>query len=126
MLLVIKKKDGTETRVRIREIPHAHTVTIGRGKDATISIDDPKSSRINTAILYWDDIFVVRDVGSGNGTFVNGHRIEVAKLTPGDVVKIGDTEILTESEATSSDATVRLAVPPATKKPDNSTEKQSP
>lgn len=112
MLLVIKKKDGTENRVRIREIPRAHTVTIGRGKDATIPIEDPKSSRINTAILYWDDIFVIRDVDSSNGTYVNGQKVEVAKLAPGDVIKIGDTEILTESEATSSDATVRLSVPP--------------
>ena len=115
MLLVIKKKDGAETRVRIREVPRSQTVTIGRGKDATIPIEDPKASRINTAILYWDDIFIIRDVGSGNGTFVNGHKIEVAKLVPGAVIRIGDTEIRTESEATSSDATVPLAVPPTDK-----------
>jgi pSer/pThr/pTyr-binding forkhead associated (FHA) protein len=115
MLLVVKKRDGTESRVRIREIPHGQTVTIGRGKDATIPIDDPKSSRINTAILYWDDLFVIRDTDSSNGTFVNGNKIEVCKLTPGDVIKIGDTEIVTSSEATSSDATVRLSGPKSEK-----------
>jgi len=115
MLLVVKKKDGTESRVRVREIPHGQTVTIGRGKDATISIDDPKASRINTAILYWDDIFVIRDVDSSNGTFVNGNKIDVTRLAPGDVIRVGDTNIVTSSEATSSDATVRLSGPKAGK-----------
>lgn len=110
MLLIIKKKDGTESRVRIREIPRGQTVTLGRGKDASITIDDPRSSRINTAILYWDDIFVIRDLDSSNGTFINGVQIDLARLVPGDTIKIGDTEVQTESEGTGLDATVRLDV----------------
>lgn len=105
MLLVYKKADGTEARVRLKTISHATPITIGRGQEADIAIDDPKASRVNSSIRYWDDIFIVRDMSSSNGTLLNGEKIEVAKLNPGDVIKIGSTEIQVQSESTRSDVT---------------------
>ena len=106
MKLIYEKPDGTSVNVRLMPRNHAQAVTIGRGKDATVMLDDPKASRIHTAIRYWDDIFIVRDMGSSNGTILNGEKIEVARLNPGDVIKIGDTTINSASEPNRSDVTV--------------------
>jgi len=103
MLLSYTKPDGSPAKIRLKAIAHSPSVTIGRGKEAKICIEDGRCSRIHCAILFWDDIFVVRDTGSSNGTLLNGDKIEVAKLNSGDVIKIGDTEITATSEAASSD-----------------------
>jgi pSer/pThr/pTyr-binding forkhead associated (FHA) protein len=105
MLLVYKKADGTEARVRLKTISRAAPITIGRDQSADIAIEDPQASRVNCAIRYWDDIFVIRDMASSNGTYLNGQKIEVTKLNPGDVIKIGGTEIRVQSDATRSDVT---------------------
>ncbi len=105
MLLQYKKPDGTEAKVRLKTISHSPPVTIGRDKNAHIVLDDPQSSRINTAIRYWDDIFIVRDMESSNGTFLNGEKIDVAKLSPGDIIRIGGTEIAVVAELNRSDVT---------------------
>lgn len=111
MLLTYKRADGTEARVRLKTISHAAPVTIGRDKAASIVLDDPECSRIHTAIRYWDDIFVIRDMGSSNGTFVNGKKVEVTKLDPGDTIKIGNTELTASAEMDRSDVTARLQQP---------------
>jgi len=109
MLLSYEKTDGTLMQVRLKELPTYDPVSIGRGKDADVILDDPKSSRVNTKILYWDGIFVIRDMNSSNGTYLNEKRVDgVAKLVPGDVIRIGSTEIQTHSESTSADVTMRL------------------
>jgi len=107
MMLVCKQPDGKETKIRLKPLSHAPAVTIGRGKEATICLEDPKCSRVHCAIRYWDDIFVIRDMGSSNGTLVNGTKIEVAKLSPGDKVEIGGTTFRLEPEETSTDVTMR-------------------
>ena len=105
MLLKYKKPDGTEARLRLKTISHAAPITIGRDKVADIVLDDPEISRVNTAIRYWDDIFIIRDMASSNGTTLNGEKVEVAKLSPGDVIKIGKTEIKVSAEMSRSDVT---------------------
>lgn len=105
MILSYVKSDGTEAKVRLKPISHAPPVTLGRDKSADVVIDDPKCSRIHAAIRYWDDIYVIRDMGSSNGTYLNGQKIEVAKLAPGDVIKIGNVEIRAESEFSRTDVT---------------------
>ena len=106
MLITYKKKDGANATVRLREISFTQPVTIGRGKEATVVLNDEKCSRIHTAIRYWDDIFIIRDMKSSNGTYLNGKKIEVAKLTPGDVIKIGDTELHVSSGVSNMDVTL--------------------
>lgn len=51
-------------------------VTIGRGDNNTIVINSPKVSRNHARIEWSGEHFVVRDLGSSNGTFVNGQRVE--------------------------------------------------
>jgi pSer/pThr/pTyr-binding forkhead associated (FHA) protein len=93
MILAYKNKEGKDTMIRMRSISMAPPVTLGRGDKATIQLEDELCSRIHSAIRYWDDIFIIRDCKSRNGTFVNGQQIKVAQLEPGDVIKIGNSEL---------------------------------
>ncbi len=67
----------------------ADRTTAGRSPDADIFLDDVTVSRKHVEFLRQDDGFVVRDVGSLNGTYVNRERIDQVVLRPGDEVQIG-------------------------------------
>jgi hypothetical protein len=65
---------------------------IGRGSMNEIVIQDSQSSRQHAEITRQGDQVIVRDLGSTNGTFVNGERITGPRLLqPGDQVRIGET-----------------------------------
>lgn len=65
-------------------------VTLGRASDCEILIDSRGASRHHAEIRREGVIFVVRDLGSSNGTFLNGQRTAYAALSPGDVLRVGD------------------------------------
>ena len=67
----------------------ADRTTAGRATDADIFLDDVTVSRKHVEFLRDVEGFVVRDVGSLNGTYVNRVRIERALLRAGDEVQIG-------------------------------------
>jgi pSer/pThr/pTyr-binding forkhead associated (FHA) protein len=62
---------------------------IGRGRSADMVIAEATISRAHAAIGYDDTGFYVEDLGSTNGTLVNGARIERHALKPGDQIQIG-------------------------------------
>jgi hypothetical protein len=67
-------------------------VTIGRSNSNEVVLVDPEVSRRHARLLWRVDHYVVEDMGSTNGTFVNGQRI--GRLTPldeGDSLELGDT-----------------------------------
>ena len=64
-------------------------VTTGRHPDSDIFLDDVTVSRKHAVFRREGDTFVVRDVGSLNGTYVNRERIDEAALKTGDEVQIG-------------------------------------
>ncbi|MCK5849389.1 MAG: FHA domain-containing protein [Kiritimatiellae bacterium] len=108
MMISYKTKDGTDKKIRLKTIAHVKPITIGRSGDADITLDDTNCSRIHAAIRYWDDIFIIRDMGSSNGTLVNGKKIEVAKINPGDIAKVGATEFsFSQEEDSASDVTIQ-------------------
>ncbi|HMF91317.1 MAG TPA: FHA domain-containing protein [Candidatus Angelobacter sp.] len=74
----------------LREVPLTQgTATIGRLPDNSVQIDNLAVSG-HHAKIYWDDgHYVIEDVGSLNGTFVNEKRVGKATLIHGDQVKIG-------------------------------------
>ncbi|WP_460942348.1 FhaA domain-containing protein [Okibacterium endophyticum] len=67
---------------------------IGRGSDADITIDDSGTSRKHVEILWDGERAQVRDLGSTNGSELNGRRIQQAALEPDSVVQIGRTRIV--------------------------------
>jgi pSer/pThr/pTyr-binding forkhead associated (FHA) protein len=64
-------------------------VVIGRGRGADIVIAEPTISRAHAAIGYDGEHFFVQDLGSTNGTRVNGSRELRAVLRNGDEVQLG-------------------------------------
>lgn len=62
---------------------------IGRHADSDISLDDITVSRRHCEITAENSRFIVRDVGSLNGTYVNQKRVDVIELTQGDELQIG-------------------------------------
>ena len=64
-------------------------VTAGRHPDSDIFLDDVTVSRRHAEFVRTADTFVVHDVGSLNGTYVNRDRIDEATLHAGDEVQIG-------------------------------------
>lgn len=77
---------------------HRHPLTkartvIGRGSDADITIPDPGTSRKHVEILWDGERAMVRDLGSTNGSFLDGRKVGEAALSPDSTVRIGRTEI---------------------------------
>lgn len=71
-----------------------HTITIGRAFDNDIVIQDKAVSKKHLKItLNSQGEYLLEDLGSTNGTFVNGKLVRTCKLQPNDVVKIGNTLI---------------------------------
>ncbi len=68
--------------------------TIGRYPDNTIVIPDPQVSRHHARISWQAGAYVIEDLGSGNGTFVNGQRITGPRLlNHGHVIRLGSTSM---------------------------------
>lgn len=90
------------------------SLTIGRSEAADVQIDSAKVSREHARVICQGPQFVIRDLGSTNGTFVNGQQIEQAELTDGDVILVADTEFAFLRESTSRlrrMATQRMSTP---------------
>ncbi len=64
-------------------------VVIGRGRGSDIVIAEPTMSRAHAAIGFDGEHFFVQDLGSTNGTRVNGGREDKAALKDGDEVQLG-------------------------------------
>lgn len=71
----------------------ASRTVIGRGTDADITISDAGTSRRHVEILWDGRRAMVRDLGSTNGTQLNGVKVSEAALEPDSVVIIGRTRI---------------------------------
>ena len=73
----------------------SHPLTIGRAVNNDVSMpDDEYASGRHARFEPRRDGIYVEDVGSTNGTFVNGIRLtRERKLTPGDVVRVGETDL---------------------------------
>jgi DNA-binding NtrC family response regulator/pSer/pThr/pTyr-binding forkhead associated (FHA) protein len=73
--------------------------SIGRSSTCTIQLLDEKASRLHASIVREDDIFVLRDEGSSNGTGLNGRLLlEPRTLVPGDELAIGNNLMLFEPD----------------------------
>ena len=66
---------------------------MGRAESAEIEIDDPFASSAHARIFPRDDFMHVEDMGSTNGTYLNGRQLRGAeRLKVADVIRIGDSE----------------------------------
>jgi transcriptional regulator with PAS, ATPase and Fis domain len=64
---------------------------VGKRDTNDLILSDKAVSRLHFEIEYTEDSYVLRDLGSTNGTYLNGSRVKEAYLAPGDLIKIGST-----------------------------------
>jgi pSer/pThr/pTyr-binding forkhead associated (FHA) protein len=89
-------------------LPDAGEVTVGRGPECHVRIDDPKVSRCHVR-LRMGNVPSLLDPGSANGTFRRGQRLESnvpVDLTVGDMITVGATALVLQ--ASIADAPVRV------------------
>ncbi|WP_103063245.1 FhaA domain-containing protein [Actinomyces qiguomingii] len=67
---------------------------VGRGSEADIIVDDSGVSRRHLEIRLTQGHAIATDLGSTNGTFVEGHRVDAATLLDGNTLTIGRTRIM--------------------------------
>jgi hypothetical protein len=69
-------------------------VSLGRSADADIRLDDRYASGLHARVFNRSGTYFVEDMNSTNGTLLNSRELHgEAELTPGDVIRIGDTEL---------------------------------
>ena len=90
MKAVLQFSDGTD-QVQDYEITDDE-VAIGRSQKCHIVLEDKRSSRKHSIIRRENKKYIVKDLGSANGTLVNGERIDEHELQAGDIIQIGDTK----------------------------------
>jgi pSer/pThr/pTyr-binding forkhead associated (FHA) protein len=75
------------------EFPLGHDeITIGRSSDSAIIIRDDYTSTHHARIMLWNGRWMIQDLDSTNGTFLNGSRVTVPTPIPlGATVKVGAT-----------------------------------
>ena len=77
-------------------------VLLGRGS-VDIRLDDTHVSREHASLeVYGSNCVLLKDLGSTNGTFVNGKRIKVAEIEDGDTIELGTSRL-----------TITIGIPPS-------------
>jgi hypothetical protein len=85
--LVTLSFDGTSYEVKQRR------VVIGRSRDCDIQLSDTNVSRRHAELRQEGASYWIVDLGSTNGLEVNGKRVKRAKLSDGDTITVGSTEV---------------------------------
>jgi predicted component of type VI protein secretion system len=87
--LLVERATGHESGVAY---DLSHGATLGRG-DVEIKLDDPFASSRHARITQQGHVFVIEDLGSTNGTYLNNEPLNGPQpLHPGDRIRIGDCE----------------------------------
>jgi pSer/pThr/pTyr-binding forkhead associated (FHA) protein len=89
---------GSAGAGRERSVPLTAPVTvIGRSATADLRLDDPGVSRRHAEVQLQGDVVRVVDVGSTNGTSVNGEQVGAKQLASGDRIQVGSTVLVYRS-----------------------------
>ena len=87
--LVIKKGEGVGRDM----VLSGGVVVVGRGPGAEFTIKDNLASRQHFRVMQEDGVYWVEDLGSTNGTLVNGRRTQRVQLMDGDQIQAGSTQV---------------------------------
>lgn len=82
--------------------PIRGSFSVGRSLDNTLHIEDTQVSRRHAVIEQLARGTILRDLGSGNGTFVGSQKITEYRLSAGDTIRIGASQLMFESVAVPS------------------------
>ncbi len=85
--------------------------TIGRSARNDLCVEDPFASRLHAEVKRRGDSYFISDLGSANGTLMNGTRLTVPlQLGDGDIIRIGETEIEFSERADTSPSRSRTSI----------------
>lgn len=88
--IVIRKESGPGDAISLAT--SSSTVMLGRADGvAEVVLDDEQASRYHACITHRGGVFFIADMGSANGTAVNGRLVSKAELFDGDRIQIGET-----------------------------------
>jgi len=88
--LVLRVAEPEAERGRVYDLPEE--VTVGRAPGCGVRVDDAYTSSIHARVYRRDGTVWVEDLGSTNGTWLNGERLAApAKVDRGDLVQVGGT-----------------------------------
>jgi pSer/pThr/pTyr-binding forkhead associated (FHA) protein len=77
-----------------REVPvTGDRVVLGRSRECDIRLADTNVSRRHAEVRREDDAYWIVDLGSTNGTELNGRRVEREQLSDGDRITLGATDV---------------------------------
>ena len=94
-LLVLERE-----ALRVLPLPTAGALVLGRGPEADLRLDDPRASRRHARVIVCDGAVRVSDLGSRNGTRLNGEPLAGGRaLEAGDVISIGEVVIVAQFRA---------------------------
>jgi two-component system response regulator AtoC len=89
-LLVVYHGEDAGGRTRVVPLPDGAEVTFGRSRACTVHIDSERVSRTHARLVHRSGELTIEDLGSRNGTRVNGARVEApARLGSGDEITVG-------------------------------------
>lgn len=93
MLTLLVKEAGAPVTVKLEQ----DVIAIGRAKENNIVIKNIKASRRHARIERIGATYQITDLGSGNGTKVNGKKVDFQALNQGDEIGIGDAKLTLKS-----------------------------
>jgi sigma-B regulation protein RsbU (phosphoserine phosphatase) len=90
-----------------RKVPVGNSLIVGRAADSGLVLKDTAASRRHVEIRATGDGYLCRDLGSRNGTIVNGSPTSICELKDGDRVLIGETVLRFELGSKATDTTIQ-------------------
>jgi len=91
-------------------------INIGRRSTNDIILQDPMVSRDHAQLRAQQGRYLLFDLSSTGGTYINNHRVHTATLKPGDVIRLGKTILVYNQESLMiPDETKAAVIPPETK-----------
>ncbi|MBR9803677.1 EAL domain-containing protein [bacterium] len=84
---------------RTRRMIHRSPFTIGRNPGCDCPINSRKVSKLHAEVIVASEVVLIKDLGSTNGTFVNGYRLhDITPVGAGDLVQFADMEFQIERQ----------------------------
>jgi len=106
--IAICRGDGPATRIELTK----ERIAIGRSRDEDIVLSDQWLSRRHAEVRFRDGEYYLQDLGSRNGTLLNGRRIEgEVQLVAGDVITLGEHRLVFDTAEAEGDSDGARAFP---------------
>src|ERR1043166_1396839 len=93
MLTLVLNEEGESQTLNLSQ----DLISVVRSRENIIVVKNKKASRAHAKIERIGSTYQITDLGSGNGTKVNGSKIDFHTLAAGDEIKIGDATLLLKS-----------------------------